>query len=38
MNRLDRMKEKGLIKELEFAPKWDGHKPEDIIRLFALLD
>lgn len=26
------------VKELEFAPKWDGHKPEDIIRLFALLD
>lgn len=26
------------VKELEFAPKWDGHTPEDIIRLFALLD
>lgn len=26
------------VKELEFAPKWDGHKPKDIIRLFALLD
>ena len=38
MNRLDLMKEKGLIKELEFAPKWDGHKHEDVIRLFALLD
>lgn len=26
------------VKELESAPKWDGHKPEDVIRLFALLD
>lgn len=25
------------IKELEFAPEWDGHKPEDITRLFSLL-
>lgn len=24
------------IKELEFAPKWDGHKPEEIGRLFSL--
>lgn len=26
------------VEELEFAPTWDGHKPEDIIRLTALLD
>lgn len=25
------------VKELEKAPKWDGHKPEDIIRLYSLL-
>lgn len=25
------------VKELETAPKWDGHKPEDINRLFSLL-
>ena len=25
------------VKELEFAPKWDGHKPSDIDRLFSLL-
>lgn len=25
------------VKELEFAPKWDGHKPEDIDRLFSLI-
>lgn len=24
------------IKELEKAPKWDGHKPEDITRLLSL--
>lgn len=24
------------IKELEFAPKYDGHKPEDITRLLSL--
>lgn len=24
------------VKELELAPKWDGHKPEDITRLFSL--
>ena len=24
------------VKELEFAPKWDGHKPEDITRLFSI--
>jgi hypothetical protein len=26
------------VLELEFAPKWDGHKPEDITRLFSLLE
>ncbi|MZQ97178.1 MAG: hypothetical protein GT601_05845 [Acidaminobacter sp.] len=25
------------VKELEFAPKWDGHKPSDIGRLNSLL-
>ena len=25
------------VKELEFAPEWDGHKPEDITRLLSLL-
>lgn len=25
------------VKELEFAPEWDGHKPSDITRLFSLL-
>lgn len=25
------------VKKLEFAPEWDGHKPEDISRLFSLL-
>ncbi len=25
------------VKELEKAPKWDGHKPEDITRLISLL-
>ncbi|WP_433956983.1 hypothetical protein [Cytobacillus horneckiae] len=25
------------VKELDFAPKWDGHKPEDITRLLSLL-
>ena len=24
------------VKELEFAPEWDGHKPEDIERLLSL--
>lgn len=24
------------VKELEFAPEWDGHKPSDITRLFSL--
>lgn len=24
------------VKELEAAPKWDGHKPEDVIRLLTL--
>lgn len=24
------------VKELEFAPKYDGHKPEDITRLLSL--
>jgi hypothetical protein len=25
------------VKEVEFAPKWDGHKPSDIIRLYGLV-
>lgn len=25
------------VKELEFAPKWDGHEPKDIERLLSLL-
>lgn len=25
------------VKELDNAPEWDGHKPEDINRLFGLL-
>lgn len=25
------------VKELSRAPKWDGHKPEDIVRLFSLI-
>lgn len=25
------------VKELEFAPEWDGHKPEDITRLLTLI-
>ena len=25
------------VKELDYAPKYDGHKPSDIIRLFELL-
>ncbi len=25
------------VKTIEFAPEWDGHKPEDITRLFSLL-
>ena len=25
------------VKELDYAPKYDGHKPSDIIRLFGLL-
>lgn len=25
------------VTELDFAPEWDGHKPEDITRLFSLL-
>lgn len=24
------------VKEIELAPKWDGHKPEDITRLLTL--
>lgn len=24
------------VKELEFAPKWDGHQPSDITRLLSL--
>lgn len=26
------------VKELEYAPVWDGHKPKDITRLLTLLD
>ena len=26
------------VTELDRAPEWDGHKPEDIDRLFTLLD
>ena len=25
------------VKEMEFAPEWDGHKPEDITRLLSLV-
>lgn len=25
------------VKELEYAPKWDGHQPSDITRLFSLI-
>lgn len=25
------------VKELEFAPEWDGHKPSDYNRLFTLV-
>ena len=25
------------VKELEYAPKWDGHQPSDITRLFSLV-
>lgn len=25
------------VKELDLAPEWDGHKPEDITRLLALI-
>lgn len=25
------------VKELDFAPEWDGHKPEDITRLLSLV-
>lgn len=25
------------IKELDYAPEWDGHKPEDIDRLYSIL-
>lgn len=24
------------VKELEFAPEWDGHKPDDVDRLLSL--
>ena len=24
------------VNELEFAPEWDGHKPEDVDRLLSL--
>lgn len=33
MQEWDRFKE---IKELDRVPKWDGHKPSDIIRLLSL--
>ena len=26
------------VKELDYAPKYDGHKPEDITRLFSLIE
>jgi len=26
------------VKEIEFAPKWDGHKPKDITRLKSIFD
>lgn len=26
-----------IVKELEFAPEYDGHKPKDITRLFSIL-
>lgn len=26
------------VKELDYAPKWDGHKPSDINRLMSLLE
>lgn len=25
------------VKELEFAPEWDGHKPEDVERVLSIL-
>lgn len=25
------------VKELKRAPKWDGHKPKDVVRLYSLL-
>lgn len=25
------------VKELDRAPEWDGHKPEDVVRLLSLL-
>lgn len=25
------------VKELEYAPKWDGHKPTDVTRLLSLI-
>ena len=24
------------VKELEFAPEWDGHQPDDVVRLLSL--
>jgi hypothetical protein len=24
------------VKELEFAPEWDGHRPDDVVRLLSL--
>lgn len=29
---------KFLVKELELAPEWDGHKPSDIERLYSLYE
>lgn len=26
------------VKELDFAPRWDGHQASDIFRLFSILD
>lgn len=26
------------VKELDYAPKWDGHQPSDITRLFSLFE
>lgn len=26
------------VKEIDYAPEWDGHEPKDITRLMSLLD